>query len=90
MTRAAFKITAHRLATLQAVADHGVIEDDMVHGRYDESRELLDTLAGLGIEYDDVVGVLEKEGVEKFVKSWDELVETVRTALEGAGSSEAK
>jgi len=72
--------------TLNAVADHGAIEEDMVHGRYDESREVLAALADVGIDYDDVVAVLEREGVEKFVASWDELVATVTTALEGASS----
>ncbi len=31
----------------------------------------------LGIDYDAVIATLEKEGVEKFVASWKELVETV-------------
>jgi len=37
-----------------------------------------------GVDFDDVVDVLEREGLEKFEKSWSELVETVRTALEDA------
>ena len=43
-----------------------------------------------GISYDDVVAVLETEGVDKFDKSWDELVETVRAALEGRDKEEAR
>ena len=38
----------------------------------------MDALAGVGIDYDDVIATLEREGVDKFVKSWDELVATVR------------
>ena len=34
--------------------------------------------SGVGIDFDDVVQVLEHEGVEKFEKSWTELVETVQ------------
>ena len=70
--------------TMEAFADHGEVRGDQVTGRYAEARELLDRLAGAGIDYDDVIATLEREGVEKFVKSWDELVDTVRTNLEGA------
>jgi transaldolase len=45
---------------------------------------VIDRLSGLGIEYDDVIAVLESEGVDKFEKSWAELLDTVRDALEGA------
>ena len=53
------------------------------HGRIGERRANLRALAEResgpnGVE------VLENEGVEKFVKSWDELVATVRGQLEGA------
>lgn len=37
-----------------------------------------------GIDMDDVVQVLEDEGVDKFVVSWNELVDTVEKALEQA------
>jgi transaldolase len=70
--------------TLDATFDHGTITGDTVTGAYTESQEVLDRLAALGISYDDVTEVLEREGVEKFVVSWGELVETVKTALEGA------
>jgi transaldolase len=38
----------------------------------------MDALGNTGIGSDDVIAVLEQEGVDKFVKSWDELVETVK------------
>ena len=41
-------------------------------------------LADAGISYDDVISTLETEGVDKFVKAWDELVQTLRTQLEQA------
>ena len=71
-------------ATLEAVTDHGEISGDTIQGTYGEAQEVLDALAGLGIDYDDVVATLEREGVEKFAKSWDELVATVASALDGA------
>ena len=68
-------------ATLKATADHGVLKGDTVHGTYDQSRKVFDDLAKLGISYDDVVQVLEDEGVAKFAVSWNELLETIRTEL---------
>ena len=68
-------------ATLRATADHGVLHGDTVHGTYDESRQVFEDLAKLGISYDDVVQVLEDEGVAKFATSWDEMIETVRNEL---------
>src|SRR4051794_2479118 len=70
--------------TLQAFADHGEVDGDQVTTKYAEARQVLDDLAKLDIDYDDVIEVLEREGVEKFVKSWDELVDTVRGQLDGA------
>ena len=70
--------------TMQAFADHGEVRGDQVTTRYDDARKLMADLAEAGIDYDDVIETLETEGVEKFVKSWDELVETVRGQLEGA------
>jgi transaldolase len=68
-------------ATMRATADHGVLHGDTVHGTYDESRKVFEDLAKLGISYDDVVQVLEDEGVAKFATSWDEMIETVRNEL---------
>jgi transaldolase len=70
--------------TMQAFADHGEVRGDQVTTKYDEARQVMSDLAAAGIEYDDVIETLEREGVEKFVASWDELVETVRGQLEGA------
>jgi transaldolase len=70
--------------TMQAFADHGEVEGDKVTGTAEQAQSVMDRLAGLGIEYDDVVDVLEKEGVQKFDASWGELVETVKTALDDA------
>jgi transaldolase len=70
--------------TLQAVADHGDVQGDKVTGTKDAAQEVFDSLAGLGIDFADVVDVLEKEGVQKFDASWGELVETVQTALDEA------
>ncbi|WP_300612485.1 transaldolase [Trebonia sp.] len=68
-------------ATLRATADHGVLRGDTVHGTYEQSRQVFASLEHLGISYDDVVRVLEDEGVEKFAASWNELLETIRNEL---------
>ncbi len=70
--------------TLQAFADHGEVHGDQVSGHYDDAQQVMDALAELGIDYDDVIAALEKEGVEKFAKSWEELTDTVKSSLEGA------
>src|SRR6266496_259980 len=66
-------------ATLHATAAHGVIRGDTIGGTYDDARQVIDELEGLGIGYDDVVGVLEEEGVQKFAASWHELLATIET-----------
>jgi transaldolase len=63
--------------TLLAFADHGEVPGDMVTGRAGEARQVFEQLAAVGIDVDDVYEVLEREGVEKFAKSWTELLETV-------------
>jgi transaldolase len=68
-------------ATIHAVADHGEIRGDTIHGTYDASRKVFADLEKLGISYDDVVKVLEDEGVAKFAASWNELIETVKGQL---------
>ena len=70
--------------TLEATFDHAEVRGDAVTGAYDDAREVLAGLQRLGIDFDDVTATLEREGVEKFVVSWDELLETVRAALDAA------
>lgn len=70
--------------TLEATFDHGVIDGDQVTGNYEDANAVLDALDALGISYDEVTALLEKEGVEKFVVSWNELLDTVTAALESA------
>jgi len=67
--------------TIKATADHGKLLGDTVHGTYDASRKVFADLAELGISYDDVVQVLEDEGVSKFEASWNELLDTIKTNM---------
>ena len=72
--------------TLEAFADHGEVTGDTVTGRAEEAQAVLDRLQEVGIDFDDVLLVLEQEGVDKFKKSWTELVETVRGQMEKASA----
>ena len=75
--------------TMQAFADHGEVQGDKVSGTEADAQQVLDALSAQGIDFDDVVEVLEREGLEKFDKSWTELVETVQTALDDAKQGKA-
>jgi transaldolase len=75
-------------ATLHAVADHGDVRGDTIHGTYDQARKLVADLAAIGVSYDDVVQVLEDEGVDKFGVSWNQLLETVKSEMAKAGGRE--
>ncbi|MCU1557899.1 MAG: tal [Microbacteriaceae bacterium] len=76
--------------TLEATFDHGVIEGDKVTGSYADANAVLDALAAQGVSYDEVTALLEKEGVEKFIVSWNELLDTVTAALESAQAGVVK
>ncbi|WP_372595296.1 transaldolase [Actinotalea sp.] len=71
-------------ATLEAVADHGVVRGDTVTREYPEARATLEALGEVGIDLDAVTADLEAEGVRKFESSWTELLETVDAALTNA------
>ena len=73
-------------ATMEAVHDHGQVHGDTVTPMYDDARQVLDRLREVGIDYDDVVQVLEDEGLDKFETSWNELIESVTDQLEKAGA----
>jgi transaldolase len=70
--------------TLQAFADHGEVQGDKVTGTAAAAQEVFDALERVGIDLTDVFLVLEDEGVDKFEKSWTELLETVKGQLDAA------
>jgi len=67
--------------TMKAYADHGT-PGTPVQKSYDDAAAVMKAVADAGVDLDDVFRVLEDEGVKKFVDSWDELTESVRTELE--------
>ncbi|WP_370942513.1 transaldolase [Amycolatopsis sp. cg5] len=70
--------------TLDAVAEQAEIAGDAVTGKGAEAQAIFDKLAAAGIDIPDVFKVLETEGVEKFEKSWEELLESVTGQLDKA------
>jgi transaldolase len=74
-------------STMHATQAHGTIRGDTIHGTYDESRRVIQQLEALGIGYDDVVTVLENEGVQKFEASWNELLGTIKTEMAAGAKS---
>jgi len=74
-------------ATIEAFADHGETTPDTVTPRYDDARQVFADLAGAGIDFADVVAVLEREGIEKFATSWAELLDGVERQLASAGAA---
>jgi len=72
-------------STLHAMADHGKVRGNTGSSGYDQARQVFASLEALGISYQDVVTVLEDEGVAKFAASWQEMLETISTQLAAAG-----
>ncbi|MBF6217408.1 MULTISPECIES: transaldolase [Nocardia] len=72
--------------TLQAVADHGAIRGDAVSGQAAAAKDVFDRLAAVGVDLDDVFVVLEREGVDKFEKSWEELLSATADELKSAST----
>lgn len=71
--------------TLKAVAAGSVITSDSITPNLQAAHETMEALKAAGVDYDDVVEVLEREGVEKFSTSWQELLDGVKSALESHG-----
>lgn len=72
-------------ATLEAVVNHGRLRGETIRGTYEEARAVLDGLRHAGVDVADVATQLEKQGIEAFVTSWDELVASVTEQIERAG-----
>jgi len=64
--------------TLDAFGDHGEVRGDTILEGWPEAEQLLADLAEAGVDYDDIVRVLEVEGVQKFADAFDELIAGIR------------
>ena len=70
--------------TMEAVFDHGVIPNNSITSNYAAAETVLDAVESQGIKISEVTELLEREGVDKFNVSWNELVESITKALEAA------
>ena len=67
--------------TVDAFNDHGDIRGDTIKENVDDASRTVDQFESAGVAYDDVVQVLEREGVEKFAKSFADLIEGLESKL---------
>jgi transaldolase len=70
--------------TLAAFADHGEVTGNTITGRYHDARRVLDQLATIGVDFEDVTSQLEREGLAKFENSWNQLSHTIAAELHAA------
>jgi transaldolase len=73
-------------ATLAAVVEHGRPRGNAISGTYETAREVFSDLHRIGIDFGEVVSLLEEQGLASFVQSWDELISSVTSQLEKAGA----
>jgi transaldolase len=73
-------------ATLDAVADHGRPRGNAIAGTYETACGIFRDLKRIGVDFEDVVTVLEQQGLASFAKSWEELIASVSRQLENAGA----
>jgi transaldolase len=67
--------------TADAMDDHGVVRGDTILEDIDGAQAIFRKFEEAGVSYDEVVEVLEKEGVEKFEKSFADLIEGLESKL---------
>ncbi|CAM5514627.1 Transaldolase [Streptomyces glaucescens] len=75
-------------ATLLATEESGEITGNTIAGTYEQARADLDAVERLGIKYDDVVQLLEAEGVDKFEASWNDLLKSTEAELKRLAPAE--
>lgn len=67
--------------TLEATFDHAPVHGNAVSGTFDDARHVLAEIEELGISIVEVTTLLEREGVDKFIVSWNELLDIVTAAM---------
>jgi transaldolase len=74
------------IETVRAFQDHGSVRPTLTEGM-DEARRLLERFAAVGVDYGDVVELLEREGVEKFADSFAALREGIEAKRSRIGAA---
>ncbi|GAQ65579.1 transaldolase [Streptomyces scabiei] len=78
-------VSAMTGATLDAVAERGVVRGNTVNGGYTQARADLAAVEALGVSYEEVVGMLENQGVAAFGAAWQDLSDVVAKSLNSRG-----
>ncbi len=68
-------------ATIDATLAANDIDGDTLSGFADEAEKTLAGIAAVGVDFDDVFATLEREGVEKFIAAWQELLDSMEARL---------
>ena len=66
--------------TIQAFEDHGSVARTLDRD-VDQAHATFDEIVRVGVDYEDVVRALEREGVDKFADSFAQLIERVESSL---------
>lgn len=74
--------------TIHDFADHGEVEADTIRPYYADAATVMLQLERVGVDYADLVKVLEDEGVEKFIVSWNQLLDQIQSKLSENTSEE--
>ncbi|QYH19704.1 transaldolase [Corynebacterium aquatimens] len=67
--------------TIDAAIEGNGVKGDTLTGTAEASQAIFDQLEAVGIDLGDVVAVLEREGVDKFVDAWQELLDSMEANL---------
>ena len=67
--------------TVEAFEDHGEVRGDTLLEDPKDASRILDAFESAGVSYDEVVQTLEREGVEKFAKSFSDLIEGLESKV---------
>ena len=69
------------MGTIDAVNEMDELKGDTLTHGDEAAKQVFDGLEQVGIDMDDVIAVLEREGVEKFVTAWQDLLDSTETNL---------
>jgi transaldolase len=75
--------------TLEALADHGVIVGDSITGTATDTQRVLEDVRAVGVDLEDVCGVLENDDVAKVAAS-QQLLDAYPTSARTAESPQGR
>ncbi|MGZ7496706.1 transaldolase [Corynebacterium sp. ZY180755] len=68
-------------ATIDALLEADDVNGDTLSGTSEEAEKVFEAISAVGVDFGDVFAKLEKEGVDKFVQAWEDLLESMRERL---------